>query len=657
MPLKIPPPPNSDDLSSPAWRDWFFRLAQLVSNISSVVDSNVVTGPAPIFLGDGSEGEGSGFGGEFGIPGAVGAQGERGLPGPPLFQEAEIPDLSDYPMPWEGVRSSQQFIGITTENGVSDRTQSTLSFDDGTLTFTITPTGSSFDLWSYGNQVIVRNPQSATIANTEGQWVFYFDAYGVLTAQFGFDPTLITQKGWVALVYWDAVNGEHILLADERHGRTMDSQTHLYLHNTRHTVYQTGLALADFTVDGSGDLDVHAEFSCTSGIIWDEDIQLTITDGAPQVLSPVAQIPVYYRTGASGLWRRIAAGNFPLAYGNVGTLVEWNQFIAGSWQLTEVANLDFVLMHYFATDDMESSKILGIVGQNTYATLANARDGAQTEIANLVLTGLPTLEFVPIATVIFQTSIGYANTPKSRVRSTGTGEDYIDWRSTTVVTIGGGGTAWGTITGTLSAQVDLQAALDGKLPRGVEGAFLTLLGEGGEDGQSGPPGARGLDGAPGSTGAQGPVGPAVFISGEEGQDGMSIPGAQGLPGSTGATGDPGPSGPAVFLTAESGEDGNIGPPGPPGTVGSPGLTGDPGPVGPAVFIQGESGDDGMSVPGRQGDPGLPGSTGASGPVGPAIFLLGDPGEDGVMGPPGPAGPSSGSSSIGSWVLAFAAAHG
>jgi hypothetical protein len=38
-------------------------------------------------------------------------------------------------------------------------------------------------------------------------------------------------------------------------------------------------------------------------------------------------------------------------------------------------------------------------------------------------------EFTFAATIIFQTSDGYGNTPKARIRSTGTGDDYIDWRT------------------------------------------------------------------------------------------------------------------------------------------------------------------------------------------------------------------------------------
>jgi hypothetical protein len=455
------------------------------------------------------------------IPGQQGVQGIPGLPGTP---GVDGEDWQDYPMPWEGIRSTSTFQGITTENGFVDRTGSTMSFDDGTRTFTITPTGTSFEVWSYGNRITVSAAQSVTIADTEGQWAIYWDEFGVLSAQFGFDSTLITTKGWAALIYWDATNNQHILLADERHGRVMDSQTHSYLHNTRHTVYQTGLALSGFSADGTGDDAANAEFACAGGVIWDEDIQLTITAGSPQTLDPVAQIPVYYRTGASGAWRKIAAGNFPLSYGapGPGTRANWNEFTGGAWQLTEVTNNDYCLMHYFATDDVETSQILGIVGQDEYATLAGAQAGARTELASLVTNGLPTLEFVAIGTVIFQTSNIYLNTPKSRIRTIDTGANYVDWRSTTTVTIGGGGA-----TGPAGATG----------ATGQPGQMMWLEPEPAEEALMipGPAGARGADGAAGS--GSGGTGAVLSLEpySEEGEGGISTP-----PGGTAHGGGPAP---------------------------------------------------------------------------------------------------------------------
>jgi hypothetical protein len=362
------------------------------------------------------------------------------------------------------------------ESGFVDSTASTLSFVDGTRTFTITPVGTMFEGYSYGQRFAKSAADSLVISNDEGLHFIYYDATGTLQEQLSVTDDLITSKCLITLIYWDATNAEHLLLGNERHGRTMDSRTHLYLHHTRGTVYESGLGLSGIVADGSGNAAASAQFQVASGIIWDEDIKLTITDGLTQTLSPIAQIPVYYKTGASGAWRRLAATNFPLAYGNAGTRADWNEFTGGAWQFTQVGNLNFVLMHYFATSDTESNQIIGIVGQAEYSTQAQARAGALVELKQLVLAGLPSVEFVAIATVIWQTSNGYANTPKSRIRTTDTGDDYIDWRTFRLTASGssGSGNEWGLITGTLSAQTDLQAALDKKAGKDQVGAYFTF---------------------------------------------------------------------------------------------------------------------------------------------------------------------------------------
>lgn len=401
----------------------------------------------------------------------------------PLFVPHQVTDLSM----------------LNVENGFTDNTAMTVSFVDGTRTFTITPVGAEFEAYSYGNRFTKSAATSIVIANTEGIHSIYFDATGTLQEQLSVTDDLITSKCFTALIYWDATNAKHLLLGNERHGRVMDSRTHLYLHHTRGTVYESGLGLSGISADASGNNATSARFQVASGVIWDEDIKLTITDGATQTLSPIAQIPVYYKTGASGVWRRLATTNFPLAYGNAGTRADWNEFTGGAWQFTEVGNGDFVLAHYFATNDTESNQIICIVGQAEYSTQAQARAGALTEVLSLILTGLPSVEFVAIATIIWQTSNTYSNTPKSRIRTTDTGGDYIDWR-TVRLTAGSGasGSEWGLITGTLSSQTDLQAALDAKAHRDQLGAYFTVDSDSGEDFPMAIPGPPGVDGTGGS---------------------------------------------------------------------------------------------------------------------------------------------------------------
>jgi hypothetical protein len=313
------------------------------------------------------------------------------------------------------------------ENGFVDRSESTLAFTDGTRTLTITPTGASFTYFHNSTRYVKEAQDSVAISDTEGMHYIYYDG-ATLTATTTFSISIITTFAFVAAIYWDADNNVGIIVCDERHGNVMDSTTHAYNHLTYGARYASGLAIQGLDTSGNGSADSHVQFGVQSGSFWDEDIEHTITPGSPQTLAEPAQIPLYYRSGAS-LWRRIAATAYPLTTTGTGRAA-YNLNTAGTWSLAEVDSTKYALMHYFATGSI-SAPIIGIVGQAQHATLAAAQSAAKTELTTLVLDGIATLtpEFVPIGTAIFQTSNSYGNAVKSRAQPTDTGASYIDWRS------------------------------------------------------------------------------------------------------------------------------------------------------------------------------------------------------------------------------------
>jgi hypothetical protein len=314
------------------------------------------------------------------------------------------------------------------ESGFPDRAQSTLAFDDGTRTFTITPVGSAFEIWQGPRTYIIDSARSIQIPDSEGLHFIYFDN-GALTSTQIFSIELITEFAICAVVYWDADNNEAILFGDERHGTVMDSRVHAYLHLTAGAAYESGLQITNLTVDQNGDDPEDAQCGVADGVIWDEDIQHVIVDGAPQALSPIAQIPLFYRSGASGVWRRIAATDYPITTAGTGRAA-WNEWTGSTWQLTEITNNDWACTHLIATGDI-NHPIIGIVGQAEYSSLSDVRDGAEEELAALQLGALTTLspEFRAIATLVFQTNSAYANAVKSAIVSNWNtdGDEYISW--------------------------------------------------------------------------------------------------------------------------------------------------------------------------------------------------------------------------------------
>ena len=323
------------------------------------------------------------------------------------------------------------------ENGFREGAfdDSEISFVNGTRTLTLQPKApaTSFQVFSQDNLITVSSALTKQITDTEGSWFFYIDGAGVLQARQNFDNDLFTDFCIVAYVYWDAAGNTALTFLDERHGRAMANATHLYLHYSRGCAWQTGLQLQDFTVNASGDLDPHAQCSVENGRIFDEDLFFNIVSGSPQTLTFPAQIPLYYLSGSTPVWRKLAATTFPVQNtGSVSGRATWNDENAGGpgvWGFTDVNNSDFVLTHILAGGE-QSNPIIGIIGQAEYNTLALARDGALTEIRRLNLANIFAEEWCPIGTIIFQSADGMTNTVKSKVVSTEFGFDYEDWRRT-----------------------------------------------------------------------------------------------------------------------------------------------------------------------------------------------------------------------------------
>jgi len=331
--------------------------------------------------------------------------------------------------------------------GFETRTTSTLSFDDATRTFTIAPTSAAgFNVWFHGVRRTIVSSQSLVWPNSEGLGAVYFDSSGQL--QFTNDPNVINSVFGgdgipCAAFYWDASNASTLRRIEERHDTSLPPAMHVYLHRHVGTVLEgTGGALGNFTiVGGAGDADVDAQFSVADCAVADEDIRWPITNGAPQVLSPTAQIPFFFLEGpGAGIWRQKVADSFPIIYsgtaGYVGAngRLPWNEFTGGAWQLSQVTNGDFVLGHIIASTDLRLP-IFGIQGQAVYTTAALARAGANRELNNIKnLNALLSTERRALGSVIFQTAAAYLNVPKAKVVVTDTQENYVDWRTTPVFT-------------------------------------------------------------------------------------------------------------------------------------------------------------------------------------------------------------------------------
>lgn len=324
---------------------------------------------------------------------------------------------------------------VVYDNGfINYYNDTTLGFVNGTRTFSITATGTEYVFYSAYTEY-TKTSDSIVISNEEGSHFIYYDSAGVLqetvNPSSGDLYTLIKTYAIVSYIYWDATASQAILgPLREQHGVYMDGDTHVYLHTNFRTRWDSGLALGSILVDQTGNSDSHAQWSTALGVIQDEDLRHSIS-----AISSTAGYPIYYNSGSSAYLRRgtlstfgvLTTGSGRLAYNNI------NSGGTGVWGLSEVTNNNFVLYHIFATND-PNNPVISVMGQTEYTTVSNARNGATSELLSL-LTSFPAPELKALGTIIFQTSNGYSNAVKARIRSTDTGGTYIDWRKDQVGTL------------------------------------------------------------------------------------------------------------------------------------------------------------------------------------------------------------------------------
>lgn len=298
--------------------------------------------------------------------------------------------------------------------GFPNRTDSTFSFNDGTRTFTIQPTGASFDYWTQGTKHTITTNKTLVLPNVTAKYFIYFNEVGeTLGYSTTFSDAILNLKVFVATVYYNATTGKGEFVVDERHGLTMDWATHFHLHNAFGTRYYGGFGLSYTAGDGS--LDAHAEIALGGGTIADEDIPTTIVDDpAPsaffeQILSPIAQIPVVYKLG-TGEWQKDTANNWPIKDG--GGNIYYNLETLGVYSLQAVTNNNYVAVWIFATPEI-NTPVISILGQREDGSLNDAKNNNTYDTIDWG--DLPSQEYKILYRLIYEHKSTYGNSVKARI--------------------------------------------------------------------------------------------------------------------------------------------------------------------------------------------------------------------------------------------------
>lgn len=306
--------------------------------------------------------------------------------------------------------------------GFVNKTDSVISFDDSSRTFTIQPaiSGGSYSVYVEGTKIVKNTTETVVLGSGTALNYIHFDtttpyALQTKTTGFNFDTDVP-----IAFIHWNSDINQSTFFGEERHGIRMDSVTHKWIHNTFGMQYISGLSIGGYILLGDGSSNTHAQIDISDGVLYQEDIIINITDdngtnsanAFVQPLSPIAYIPTYYHSGSTGQWVRDIATAFPVKYN--GTRAQYNLFSGGTWTTPNVTNDRFFAMWIVATNDI-NDPILAIVGQREDSSLNSAE--SNNTWSDINLTNIPTQELRPLYRLIFKTNSTYTNTPKSSLQS------------------------------------------------------------------------------------------------------------------------------------------------------------------------------------------------------------------------------------------------
>lgn len=299
--------------------------------------------------------------------------------------------------------------------GIENKADSTISFNNSTRTFTIAPASTSFTIYSKGKKYEYTTAQTVTIPNTTGIYYIYFDTSGVLqykTSFFNFETEVMT-----SYVYWNAALSSATFIADERHGITLDWQTHEYLHRTRGAAIASGFSISNYTLDGTGSVNSDAQIDLSGGTFFDEDLQVDIThsntptaNSWQQDLQGPAKIPVFYLMDGNA-WAIDEPTDYPLKQGT--SRPQYNYHNGLSWTTADVSNNKYATSWILATNNI-NYPVIAIIGQSQTDTMGDAEAIA---FSSLTLPNFPVVEYRPLYKLIFKATDSATNTPHAHLVS------------------------------------------------------------------------------------------------------------------------------------------------------------------------------------------------------------------------------------------------
>lgn len=287
-------------------------------------------------------------------------------------------------------------------HGFIDRTSTTLSFNEGTRTFTITPVSSTWSVYILGSLKTITGPLSIVIPNVTGNVFVRVNSAGTALETVAGTPDFANDV-YAVYIYWNATTSKALIVGDERHGSSRDTTWHSNQHLNVGTVWRSGGAVS-YVLNTAASVNIGIAAPIK---IADEDLLHTINHSATptadydQVLDTAAVLEVLYLDSTS-YTTTTPSSNFWIA----GTsTARYNQVTGGSGTLVDAGEGKYVTYWLLATNDIRRPVKL-VLGRAAHSTIDAAYNETFTDY------GISFAEQVFMYQLVVQTSASYSNTAK-----------------------------------------------------------------------------------------------------------------------------------------------------------------------------------------------------------------------------------------------------
>lgn len=293
-----------------------------------------------------------------------------------------------------------QSIGATTKDmtGFETIAGSTLAYVDATRVFTL-GTSSSYNVWYRGTKTTISTNKTITLSNTAGLHIIGINPSTLNLVEVAADDTMFTDTILVASIYLNTGATKGIIVGDERHAASRDTDAHKMMHNNVGAIWRSG-GTVSYTLNN----DSATTLSFTSPILLqDEDLVHTISHNPTpsgylqQILTGSASIPTLYMNGTT--YDQTTASTTPWVAGTVTARI--NSISSGSGSLADAGEGKYLNYWIVATHDV-NNPIKAIMGRVAYSTLSDAYAEQWTSY------DLPFPEIAPMYQITLLTSSTYA---------------------------------------------------------------------------------------------------------------------------------------------------------------------------------------------------------------------------------------------------------